>query len=161
MVSTPCAFLGPNRCFSQGHQSYWIRVHTHSSVTSFQLTTAARTLFPSRVSFHGDEGQELSTGIWMLNGGRIAQLPTAALESLRGVCLFCDPMDHNPLGSSVHEIVQARMLEGGNIAFSMGSSPSRDGTQIFSIVGGGFFMAEPPGKPQFNSHQYLTENLSC
>ena len=95
-------------------QSYWIRVHTHSNVTSFQLTTAARTLFLSRVSFRGDEGQELSMGIWMLNGGRTVQPPTAALESLRGVCLFCDLMDHNPLGSSVHEIVQARMLEGGN-----------------------------------------------
>ena len=62
-----------------------------------------------------------------------------------------DPMDHNPLGSSVHEIVQARMLEGGNIAFPMGSSPSRDGTHISCIVDGGFFMAEPPGKPQFNT----------
>lgn len=64
-------------------------------------------------------------GIWMLNGGRTVQPPTAALESLRGVCLFCDLMDHNPLGSSVHEIVQARMLEWVAIPFSGGFSQSR------------------------------------
>ena len=31
---------------------------------------------------------------------------------------FCDPMDHSPSGSSVHEISQARMLEGVAISFS-------------------------------------------
>ena len=89
-------------------------------------------------------------GIWTLSGGRTIQLATAAVQSLSRVCLFCGLMDHNPLGSCVHEIVQERMLEGGNIAFPMGSSTSRDGTHISCIVGGGVFMAEPPGKPQFN-----------
>ena len=43
---------------------------------------------------------------------------------------LCDPMDHSLPGSSVHEIFQARGLEWGAIAFSMGSP--RDGLLLFS-----------------------------
>ena len=85
----------------------------------------------------------------------------AAVPSPSRVCLLCGPMDRNPQGSSVRETGQARMLEGAAISFSRGSSPSRDGTHISCIAGEGFFMAEPPGTPQFNSYQYLIENLSC
>ena len=35
---------------------------------------------------------------------------------------LCDPMDYNPPGSSVHEILQARILEWVVISFSRGSS---------------------------------------
>ena len=34
----------------------------------------------------------------------------------------CDPMDYSPLGSSVHGILQARILEWVAISFSRGSS---------------------------------------
>ena len=35
------------------------------------------------------------------------------------LCLtLCNPMDYNPSGSSVHGILQARLLEWGAIAFS-------------------------------------------
>ena len=37
-----------------------------------------------------------------------------------------DPMDCSPPGSSVHGILQARILEWGANAFSRGSSPPRD-----------------------------------
>ena len=40
-----------------------------------------------------------------------------------------DPMDCNPLGSSVHGILQARILEGVAVPFSRGFSQSRDQTQ--------------------------------
>ena len=39
---------------------------------------------------------------------------------------LCDPMDCSPPGSSVHEIVQARILEWVAIPSSRGSSQSRD-----------------------------------
>ena len=39
---------------------------------------------------------------------------------------FCDPMDCSPLGSSVCEILQARILEWVAILFSRGSSQPRD-----------------------------------
>ena len=39
------------------------------------------------------------------------------------LCLtHCDPMDCSPLGISVHEILQARILEWIAIPFSTGSS---------------------------------------
>ena len=44
---------------------------------------------------------------------------------------LCDPVDYNPPGSSVHGILQARILEWVAISFSRGSSGPRDQTQIF------------------------------
>ena len=45
-------------------------------------------------------------------------------------------MDCSPPGSSVHGILQARILEWVVIAFSRGSSPFRDGTRV-SCIGTG------------------------
>ena len=42
---------------------------------------------------------------------------------------LCDPMDCNPPGSSVHEILQARILEWVVISFSRESSRLRDRTR--------------------------------
>ena len=50
---------------------------------------------------------------------------------------LCDPMDCNPPGSSVHGILQARILEWVAISFFRGSFPHRDRTCIsysFCIV---------------------------
>ena len=44
-------------------------------------------------------------------------------------------MDCSPPGSSVHGIVQARILEWGAISFSRGSSRPRDQTQVSRIAG--------------------------
>ena len=46
---------------------------------------------------------------------------------------LCDPMDCSPLGSSVHGILQARILKWVAIPFSRGSSQPRDHTSISSI----------------------------
>ena len=51
---------------------------------------------------------------------------------------LCDPMDCSPQGSSVHGILQARILERVAILFSRGSSQRRNQTQ-FSHTAGGFF----------------------
>ena len=51
---------------------------------------------------------------------------------------LCDTMDCNPPGSSVHEILQARILEWVAIPFSWGSSQSRDWTWV-SCIEGKFF----------------------
>jgi len=51
-------------------------------------------------------------------------------------CLtLCNPMDCSPPGSSVHGILQARILEWVAIPFSRGSSWSRDWTQVSCIIG--------------------------
>ena len=53
----------------------------------------------------------------------------------------------NPMDSRVHGILQARILEWVAVPFSRGSSQPRDQTQV-SRIAGGFFTAEPPGKPK-------------
>ena len=52
-------------------------------------------------------------------------------------------------GSSVHGILQARILERVAKPSSRGSSQSRDQTRVFCIAGG-FFTTESPGKPMGN-----------
>ena len=51
-------------------------------------------------------------------------------------CLtLCDPMDYSPLGSSVHWILQARILEWVAMPFSRGSSQLRDQSRVSCIAG--------------------------
>ena len=52
------------------------------------------------------------------------------------LCLtLCDPVDCSPPGSSVHGILQARIVERVAISFSRGSSRPRDQTQVSRIAG--------------------------
>ena len=59
------------------------------------------------------------------------------------LCLtLCDPMDCGLPGSSVHGILQARILDCVAVPFSRGSFQPRDGTQVtlvVSCVAGRFF----------------------
>ena len=57
-----------------------------------------------------------------------SQLKTNKVRvSVAQSCLtLCDPMDWSPPGSSVHGILQARILEWAAIPFSRGSSQPRD-----------------------------------
>ena len=48
---------------------------------------------------------------------------------------LCDPMDYSPPGSSVHGILQARILEWVAIFFSRVSSQPRDRTQVSCNAG--------------------------
>ena len=48
---------------------------------------------------------------------------------------LCDPMDCSPPGSSVHGILQARILEWVAISFSRRTSWPRDRTQVSCIAG--------------------------
>ena len=59
---------------------------------------------------------------------------------------LCDPMDCNPPDSSLHGIIQIKILEWISTAFSRGSSIIRDRTQV-SHNAGRLFTTEPPGKP--------------
>ena len=48
---------------------------------------------------------------------------------------LCDPMDCSPPGSSIHGILQARVLEWVAISFSRGSSQPRNRTWVSHIIG--------------------------
>ena len=63
---------------------------------------------------------------------------------LSGVQLFCDPMDCSLSGSSVHGILQARILEWIAMPSSRGSSQPKDQTQV-SWIAGRFFTKKPKG----------------
>ena len=56
-------------------------------------------------------------------------------------------MDGSPPGSSVHGILQARILKSITMPSSRGSSWTRNWTHV-SCIAGGFFTTEPLGKPR-------------
>ena len=57
-------------------------------------------------------------------------------EVIAQSCLtLCNPVDCSPLGSSVHGILQARILEWVAISFSRGSSQPRDRIRVSHIAG--------------------------
>ena len=58
-------------------------------------------------------------------------------------------MDCSPPGSSIHGILQERILELVPVPSSRGSSQSRDPTQVSCIPGKFFRASEPPGKPRY------------
>ena len=70
-------------------------------------------------------------------------------------------MDYSQPDSSVRGILQARILEWVAISFSKGSSWPRDWTCV-SCITGGFFTAEPLGKPKISmDFPILTSNSSA
>ena len=54
-------------------------------------------------------------------------------KSLQLCLTLCDPMDHSPPGSSVHGVLQARILEWVAMPSSMVSSRPRDWTPISHV----------------------------
>ena len=70
-------------------------------------------------------------------------------KSLQSHLTLCDPVDCSPPGSSVHGILQSRILDWVAMPSSKGSSQPRDWTCVScnSCIAGGFFTTEPLGKP--------------
>ena len=79
-------------------------------------------------------------------------------KSLQSYPTLSDPMDCSPPGSSIHGILQARILEWIDISSSRGSSRPSDRTQVscISCIAGGFFSAGLPGSPSFTyTHTHM------
>ena len=75
-------------------------------------------------------------------------------------CLtLCDPMDYTPPGSSVHGILQARILEWIAIPFSRGSSWHRDQTRV-SYTAGRFFTIRATSKRKNETEILVTQSDS-
>ena len=68
-------------------------------------------------------------------------------KQLQSYLTLCNPRDCSPLGSSVHGILQARILEWVAMPFSRGYSPLRDGI-CGSCTAGDSLLSEPqvPGE---------------
>ena len=75
-------------------------------------------------------------------------------KSLQSCLTLCNPMDCSPPASSVHAILQARMLEWVAVPSSRGSSRPRDGNWVScgSCTAAKLFIAERPESP--NTSRY-------
>ena len=70
-------------------------------------------------------------------------------RSLQLCTTLCDPLDYSPKGSSVHRILQARILEWVAMPSSRGSSPGiKPVSLVTPALVGRFFNTESLGKPQ-------------
>ena len=70
-------------------------------------------------------------------------------KSLQWCQTLCDAMDGSLLGSSVHVILQARILEWVAIVYSRGSSQARDQTNITDVPC--ICRWVPPGNPDMEA----------
>ena len=75
----------------------------------------------------------------------------AGMVSYFSCVWLCDPMDCNLPGSSVHGILQARLLEWVAISFSRGSSQPRDWTCVSCISGRRFTIWATREAPVFGN----------
>jgi len=73
---------------------------------------------------------------------------------------LCDPMDCFLPVSSVHGILQARLLEWVAISFSRGSSQPRDQTQV-SCIAGGFFTVWTTREVKFSESHLFSVTGCC
>ena len=68
--------------------------------------------------------------------------------------ILCNPVDCSPPNSSVHGILQARLLEWVAMPFSRESSQPRDRTQV-SALQVDSLLSEPPGKPSYAPYAHI------
>ena len=89
---------------------------------------------------------------------------TEAYVCVSSCVRLCDPMACSPPGSSIHGILQARILEWVAMPSFMGSSQPRDQTQgslMFPTLAGRFLPLVPSGKPQGNANQDHNKRWFC
>ena len=86
--------------------------------------------------------QLLAQGLWCISSAGLC----ICAQSLQSYLTLCDPIDCSPPRSSVHRILQARILEWVAMPSFRGSSQLRDWTCI-SCAEGRFFTAESVGDP--------------
>ena len=75
--------------------------------------------------------------------------------------ILCDPMDCSPPGSSVHGILQAKIVEWVAIPFSRVSSQPRNRTQVSNIAASLFYHLSHQRSPkQICLYMYLSSTQS-
>ena len=152
----PLCVPSKKRTFSErSTNTHWLKQSPPPSPTSAQSSKLSsrdqslKTYWEYRTHLFTYTISSREGGIPILQTGlKVSPWLFVVAQLLSRVWLFCDPMDCNPRGSSVHEILQARILAWVAICFSRGSSQPRDQTLI-SCISGIFITSEPPGKPAF------------
>ena len=72
--------------------------------------------------------------LWLIHAD-VWEKPTQWKWNRSVLSVLCDPVDYSPPGSSIHGILQARVLEWVAISFSRGSSQPRVQIQVSHISG--------------------------
>ena len=141
MVAFPLIMwtCGPFQCLSERLTYLWENQYLSSSPSLRGFTVCEDTVQFSILS-------TLHFSISLYYSGSIT--PDEIMQWLFGFTLcvlaaqlcptFCNPMDYSLPGSSVHGILQVRILEWIAISFSRGSSWPRDQTLV-SCIAGRFF----------------------
>ena len=98
-------------------------------------------LFPSILVRWHEGDPAAAAAVFVCTAGIVAPCCCCYWSVASVVLTLCHPMDHSPLGSSVHGIFLARILEWAATPFSKGSSQPRDQTHVshFSCLASGFF----------------------
>ena len=109
---------------------HYIYIYTH--VRACLVTSVVSNSLCQAPLFMGLSRQEYWSGLPFPSP--VIKREVSEVKSLSRVRL-CDPMDCSLPGSSIHGILQARVLEWGAIAFSRGSSRCWDQTQVSCIPG--------------------------
>ena len=91
--------------------------------------------------------------------GSFTMLMYVTVKVTQSCLTLCDPMDCSPPGSSVHGILQARILEWVAMPYSTGSSRPRDWSRVscVSCTAGRFFTAEALGKTTLYQQEFTKE----
>ena len=78
-------------------------------------------------------------------------------KSLQSCPILCDPMDCSPPDSSVHGVLQARILEWVAMPFSRESSQPRGQTSLLRLLywQAGSLSLAPPGSPWIQNVSFL------
>ena len=95
------------------HSAPYIVQHSHPYMTTGKTIALTRRTFVSKV---------MSLLFNMLSRWVITFLPSSESEVAQSCPTLCDPVDCSPQVSSIHGILQARIVEWGAISFSRGSS---------------------------------------
>ena len=88
-----------------------------------------------RIPWTEEPGRLQSTGLQRVGHDWVTELIKSESEVAQLCPTLCDPMDCSLPGSSLHGILQARVLEWVAISFSRGSSQPRDWTRVSCIPG--------------------------
>ena len=123
-------------CFISLGGSCWRILELQSPLEGQELTACDEWIAPSRAVFFCFSLHPWSS--LLFPGPPKAPPLISLLLNLKHVCAqalqlcpsLCEPMDSSPLGSSVHGISHARILEWVAISFSRGSSRARDRTHV-------------------------------
>ena len=140
-VTQSCLTLcDPMDCSTPGlpvHHQLPELTQTHVHRVSDAIQPSHPLLSPSPPAFNISQHQGLFQGVSSLH--QVAKVLEFQLQWWWSSCEVmsdsCDPMDCSLLGSSVHGIFQARILEWIVISFSRGSSWPRNWTQVSCISG--------------------------